>query len=132
MFPVRASIAFCYPKCSLLVASPLKPQRTEVVILRKRKQAILIRLTDNEKNYLQRQADNAGLKMEPFIRKLIMGIEILPRPPDNIAQLIREINAVGNNINQIARKVNTENSVNQAQLEEILHLLGEIYREVKN
>ena len=68
----------------------------------------------------------------PFIRKLIMGVEIRPRPPDNILQLIREINAVGNNINQIARKVNTENRVSQEQLNELFRLLGEIYREVKN
>lgn len=90
-----------------------------------------VRLTEREHKHLQRQAANAGLKMEPFIRKLIIGIDIQPRPPDNIAQLIREINAVGNNINQIAKKVNTESSVSQAQLEEILYLLGEIYREVK-
>lgn len=90
-----------------------------------------VRLTEREHKHLQRQAANAGLKMEPFIRKLIMDTDIQPRPPDNIAQLIREINAVGNNINQIAKKVNTESRVSQAQLEEILYLLGEIYREVK-
>ena len=100
--------------------------------MRKRNKAVLIRLTDNEKNQLQCQAANAGLKIEPFIRKLIAGVDIHPRPPDSIVQLIREVNYIGNNINQIAKKVNSENSINQAQLEEILHLLGEIYREVKN
>lgn len=96
-----------------------------------RTNAVIVRLTDKEKKQLQRQAENAGLKMEPFIRKLIMGTDIQPRPPDNVVQLIREINYIGNNINQIAKKVNTENYVSQSQLEEILHLLGEIYREVK-
>lgn len=100
--------------------------------MRNRNQAVLIRLTDNEKNHLQRQASNAGLKMEPFIRKLIMGVNITPRPPSNIINLIREVNRIGNNINQIAKKVNSENCINQTQLDEILHLLGEIYREVKN
>ena len=88
--------------------------------------------SDIEKNHLQRQAANAGLKMEPFIRKLIMGVNISPRPPSNIVNLIREVNRIGNNINQIAKKVNSEYCINQAQLDEILHLLGEIYREVKN
>lgn len=100
--------------------------------MRQRTSSILLRLSDGEKKYLQKQAANAGLKMEPFIRKLIMNKEIRPRPPDNILQLIREINAIGNNVNQIARKVNTENCVMQAQLEEIFRLLGEIYRQVKN
>lgn len=99
--------------------------------MRKRTSAILVRLSETEHTHLKRQAANAGLKMEPFIRKLIMGADIQPRPPDNVVQLIREINYIGNNINQIAKKVNTENNVSQSQLEEILHLLGEIYREVK-
>lgn len=99
--------------------------------MKENKVKISVRLTEREHKYLQRQAENAGLKMEPFIRKLIMGADIQPRPPDNIVQLIREINFIGNNINQIAKKVNTENNVSQSQLEEIFHLLGEIYREVK-
>lgn len=99
--------------------------------MKENKVKISVRLTEREHKYLQRQAENAGLKMEPFIRKLIMGADIQPRPPDNVVQLIREINFIGNNINQIAKKVNTENNVSQSQLEEIFHLLGEIYREVK-
>lgn len=91
-----------------------------------------VRLTEREHKHLKRQAANAGLKMEPFIRKLITGADITPRPPDNIVNLIREVNYIGNNINQIAKKVNSENRVNQSQLEEIMRLLGEIYREVKN
>lgn len=99
--------------------------------MKENKVKISVRLNEKEHKQLQRQAENAGLKMEPFIRKLIMGADIQPRPPDNVVQLIREINYIGNNINQIAKKVNTENNVSQSQLEEILHLLGEIYREVK-
>lgn len=91
-----------------------------------------VRLTEREYKHLKRQAANAGLKMEPFIRKLIMGENITPRPPSNIVNLIREVNYIGNNINQIAKKVNSENRVSQSQLEEIMRLLGEIYREVKN
>lgn len=99
--------------------------------MRKRTEAVLVRLSNKEKSYLQAQAENAGLKMEPFIRKLIMGVEIHPRPPDNIAQLIREINAIGNNINQIAHKANACDKVTQEDLYKIQQLLGEIYREVK-
>lgn len=99
--------------------------------MRKRTQAILIRLTEKEKSHLQKQAANAGLKMEPYIRKLIMGEEIRPRPPDDITKLIREINYIGHNINQITRKANAYDTVTQNELSEIQRLLGEIYREVK-
>ena len=100
--------------------------------MRTRNHRFSLWLSEREFAYLAKQAKAAGLKKEPFIRKLIMGVEIRPRPPDNIPQLIREINAIGNNINQIARKVNTENRVSQDQLDELFRLLGEIYREVKN
>ena len=99
--------------------------------MRKRTHAVILRLTEKEKNHLQKQSAIAGLKMEPFIRKLIMGIEIRPRPPDNIAQLIREINAIGNNINQIARKANAFDNASQSELSEIHRLLADIYRAVK-
>ena len=100
--------------------------------MRTRSHRFSIWLNEREMSHLTKQAEIAGLKKEPFIRKLIMGVDILPRPPDNNAQLIREINAIGNNINQIARKVNSENHVSLSQLEEIMRLLAEIYREVKN
>ena len=97
-----------------------------------RKVKITVRLSDKEYNHLKNQSENAGLKMEPFIRKLIMQVDLHPRPPDNISQLIREINPIGNNINQIARRVNNDDEVSQKQIEEIFRLLGEIYRLVKN
>lgn len=100
--------------------------------MRTRNKRFSLWLNEREFAHLTKQAEASGLKKEAFIRKLIMGTEIRPRPPDNVSQLIREINYIGNNINQIARKVNTENRVSQNQLEEIFHLLGEIYREVKN
>mgnify|MGYP002959259436 CR=1 FL=1 len=96
--------------------------------MRKRNQAILIRLTDNEKNHLQRQAANAGLKMEPFIRKLIMGVNISPRPPSNIVNLIREVNRIGNNINQIAKKVNTTGDLYPEEMQELKEMVKELWR----
>lgn len=44
--------------------------------------------------------------MEPFIRALIMGVNLRPRPPDEYAEIRRQLAAIGNNINQIARAVN--------------------------
>lgn len=99
--------------------------------MRNRNSGVLIYLSEKERKHLEQQAQVSGLSMSNIIRKLIMGIEIRPRPPDNIPQLIRAVNAVGNNINQIARKVNTFDEVSQAQLSEIYILLEKIYREVK-
>ena len=63
-------------------------------------------LNDAELDHLRRQAVAAGLGMDPFLRSLILGVELRPRPPDTYAALLRELSAIGNNINQIARAVN--------------------------
>ena len=46
------------------------------------------------------------MSTESFIRSLIMGLTLYPRPPDEYAEIRRQLAAIGNNINQIARKAN--------------------------
>ena len=99
--------------------------------MRERNKAIIVRLNDKEKEHLQKQAAIAGLKMESLIRKLIMGLDIQPRPPEELPKLLREINYIGHNINQIAHKVNADDKVTKEQLFELERLIGEIYREIK-
>ena len=70
--------------------------------MRSRQNGVLIYLSDTEKQHLVKQAALAGVNVGAFIRKLIMGSVIRPRPPDEYVKLLREINAIGNNINQIA------------------------------
>lgn len=100
--------------------------------MRTRNNSLLIYLSEKEDRHLESQSKKAGLSKSEFIRKLIMQVDLHPRPPDNISQLIREINPIGNNINQIARRVNNDDEVSQKQIEEIFRLLGEIYRLVKS
>ena len=55
--------------------------------MRERNRRFSLWLNDKEFEYLTKQAEIAGLKKEPFIRKLIMGKEIRPRPPGETAQI---------------------------------------------
>ena len=50
-----------------------------------RNTAVLVRLSPKEKEHLKAQAAACALKMEPYIRKLIMGNIIRPRPPDELS-----------------------------------------------
>ena len=94
--------------------------------MQERNKAVLIRLTEKEKNHLKKSADICGLKMEPFIRKLIMEKEIRPRPPDEYLRLIREINYIGNNINQIAHVANAENHISADKINEAVKMVDDI------
>lgn len=97
-----------------------------------RNTAVLVRLSPKEKEHLKAQAEACALKMEPYIRKLIMGKEIRPRPPDEYVKLLREINAIGNNINQIAHIANAEQHISESKINEVLHLQNEIMRMVRS
>ena len=94
--------------------------------------AVLVRLSEKEKEHLKSQAAACALKMEPYIRKLIMGKEVRPRPPDEYVKLLREINAIGNNINQIAHIANAEQRISESKINEVLHLQNEIMRMVRS
>lgn len=94
--------------------------------------AVLVRLSEKEKEHLKSQAAACALKMEPYIRKLIMGKEVRPRPPDEYVKLLREINAIGNNINQIAHIANAEQHISESKINEVLHLQDEIMRMVRS
>ena len=70
-------------------------------------------------------ASECGSKKEPLIRRLIMGVEIKPRPTEGQLRLVREISGIANNINQITRLANTVKSVSPAQVEELQRLCSE-------
>ncbi len=74
--------------------------------MRETAKTMTLRLNMAEYAHLCRQAKVAGLKKEPLVRQLIMGVNLRPRPPDEYAEIRRQLAAIGNNINQIARAVN--------------------------
>ena len=60
-----------------------------------RTKKITVRLTDKEYAKLREMSETSGLKMEPVIRKLLVGYEIRPRPNATYIKLIKELSAVG-------------------------------------
>ena len=74
--------------------------------MRENAKTMTLRLNAAEYAHLCQQAEAAGLKKEPFVRTIIMGVNLRPRPPDEYAEIRRQLAAIGNNTNQIARAVN--------------------------
>ena len=100
--------------------------------MRSRQNGVLIYLSDTEKQHLVKQAALAGVNVGAFIRKLIMGKEIRPRPPDEYVRLLREINAIGNNINQIAHIANARQYISEDKIETVLQMQNDIMRLVRS
>ena len=60
-----------------------------------------------EAQELQRKAKKACLSEAGRIRLLIKGYEPKEKPDDRFYDVMRELSAIGNNINQLAAKANT-------------------------
>ena len=71
------------------------------------------------------------MKMEPLIRQLILGVELRPRPPDEYAALLRELSAIGNNVNQIAYWANSCRCISERDIQEAAALVKQAWRLIK-
>lgn len=93
---------------------------------RQRRGQILVRLTDEELAVADDKADRAGLTRAAFVRAAIVGSpgpRAQRRPPaDHVAlrKLLGELGRVGNNINQIARTLNSGEDADIPELREAL------------
>ena len=70
----------------------------------KRTKQIIVRLTDDEHALLKRNITKTKLSQEAYLRSLICGHAPREKPDDHFYEVMRELSAVGNNINQIAQK----------------------------
>ena len=90
---------------------PLIPQKRERQVHEKmkiRNRKITVRLSEKERKFLGEQADAGGMKIEPYIRELIMGND------------------------QIARNTNMGVEVTADILKEVLEMQKQIWERIKN
>ena len=62
-----------------------------------------------------------------FVVSLINGCEIHPRKPDSCKALARQVAAVGNNLNQLARIANFNGKAEDAYLQEAQQIMTRIW-----
>lgn len=98
---------------------------------RKRRHVIPIRLTEKELKHLNRLAAQSGLSREKFLRVLIMGETILPRPCIHHTDLLRKVAGLCNNANQLAHRANSTGVAGQESVDKMTALAAEVYRLVK-
>lgn len=99
--------------------------------MRKRMIKISVRLNEQEHTHLKRLSETTGLKMEPLVRQLILGRELKPRPPENLAALLRQMSAMGNNINQIAKVANSSKFIRSEDIAAIQKMQDELWQSIK-
>ena len=96
-----------------------------------RNRKITVRLTDSEREHLQLQSDLTGIKVEPFVRNLIMESNMKARPQEEWAELLRQASGIAANVNQIAKKVNSGEPAEEETLRLVLDMQNQIWAKLK-
>lgn len=81
--------------------------------MRKRNIQIIVRLNAKEQQHLAKQVKKSGLSQEAFIRTLINGYVPKELPPSDYYAMMRELHAIGSNLNQIAAKANATGHIDR-------------------
>jgi hypothetical protein len=79
--------------------------------------SILFRVSPNELKDIRAKAKKSGLSVSEFIRKSVKGEKITEAPPADFYTLLWEIKRIGNNLNQLLRKLNALGIVYELDLE---------------
>lgn len=66
-----------------------------------------ISLYKTEADMLKKKAEATGLTESALMRRLIRGYEPKEKPDARFYEMMRELSAIGNNINQLAAKANS-------------------------
>ena len=89
-----------------------------------------VRLSEEQYERLKRVCDKTGLTASDIIRSALDGVHLKERPHSDIGKLYTEINHIGNNINQIARKMNAGLSI-KSDVQEAMFLLRKVYEKME-
>lgn len=100
--------------------------------MRNRNHFIGLWLDDKEYSNLIKQCEITGLTASSLVRQLLHDVALRPRPPDEYSTLLRELAAIGNNINQIAHWANARKSIHEPEIVEAAVLANKAWRLVKD
>lgn len=96
---------------------------------RKRTVQIKFRVTEEEKELIEQKMKLVPThNMAAYLRKIAIDGYIIQIDHTDIKAMTAEIQKIGVNINQIARRVNSTGSIYQEDIEEIKGVLDKIWR----
>lgn len=95
--------------------------------MRRKTYDVLLRLSEAERDHLREQAALSGFNTTQYLRNLIAGEQMRPRPPNEYAEIRRQLSAIGNNVNQIARAVNARGFARQEDIEAVTDAKRQIW-----
>ena len=91
---------------------------------------IKIRLNEEEADLLNRSVNKAGISRESYIRSLIKGMPIKEQPSMDLIDILRSLQSIGNNMNQIAVRANKIGFIDTEKYWDNVRELHEIFSRI--
>lgn len=89
-------------------------------------------LNDEEDYILKTRSGAVGMNASDYIRKLLVGYKPKEKPSEEFYVAIKNIRAIGNNINQIARMANARGVVDMLRFNKEVDKLNQLIIDIKN
>lgn len=97
-----------------------------------RPKQVMFRLSEEEAEKLQKKVEQSGMSQQDYILKAVLDKPITNT--DGIKELVPELKRQGNNLNQIAKKLNEGgyiDYISQYELPKVLKEMREIWQQLK-
>lgn len=96
---------------------------------RKRDKPILFYVTQNEKDFIDKNASLMKTKnVSAYIRKMAIDGQVVIKDYSQLKKMTSEINKIGVNINQISKRINSTSNIYEDDINEIKEKLQEIWQ----
>ena len=92
---------------------------------------VATRLDEAQYRKLEYLCRKTGFSQYKILRRLLDEAELKERPSADYRDLCRRMDRIGNNINQIARRVNTSRGANGRDVAELLSEFANLKSEIK-
>lgn len=100
---------------------------TKIIENRRRDKTLTIRLTDSEKKKIIAKSKKAKMSTTDFI--IASTDDTVIKTPEDLRPIVSQLKRIGNNINQIAVKVNS-GAVYSVNFDEVIEMQNKIYEKV--
>ena len=99
--------------------------------MRKRRFVVSFHVDEKELSFLDRQVAASSLNREEYLRSLILGKKIYPRPCTHHEELVRKVAGLCNNANQLAHRANSTGMAGQQSVDQMTRIAKGIWNEIK-
>ena len=100
--------------------------------MRKRNIRYQLWLNDKEAERFNGLVNRSGLSREAYLRQLINGLIPNDAPPPDYHAMMRELRAIGTNLNQVAQKAHVLNVVDVKRYDDNVAMLNRAVVEITN